>query len=80
MPVAAALAVLVCVAAVGLAHLAVHSPRSDHALGAAMIVLVALPLLTISPVAAAGLLLAVVVSFRLRRNVPARVPREWTLR
>jgi hypothetical protein len=72
------LALLVAVAAVGLAHLAVHGSVTDHRLGVAMIVLVATAMIAMSPFASALLLLVSAMSVRLRPTVPARVPREWT--
>lgn len=71
-------AVLVCVAAMGLLHLAVHADAREHAIASSIVAAVALPIALVRPEAAVLLFLAAVGSRRLRNPaVPDRVPADW---
>ncbi len=70
--------VLVCVACLGLLHLAVHANAREHAVASSIVAAVALPVALVRPEAAALLFLMAVGSRRLRNPaVPDRVPVEW---
>ncbi|HVF74011.1 MAG TPA: hypothetical protein VM938_03095 [Acidimicrobiales bacterium] len=70
--------VLVCVAAMGLLHLAVHAEAREHAIASSIVAAVALPLALVRPEVAVLLFLVAVGSRRLRNPaVPDRVPAEW---
>lgn len=69
---------LVCVAAVGLAALAVHGEAWEHAVAAAVVAAVSVPLLVVRPEVGVMLLLAAMVTGRLRLpSVPDTVPADW---
>lgn len=70
----------VCVTAVGLAVLAVHASALEHTIAAAVIAAVAVPLLIVRPEVGAMLLLAALLTGRLRGSglaVPDTVPSDW---
>lgn len=73
--------VLVCTAGMGLLYLAVHASPYEHAVAAAVVGAVALPVAVVRPEAGVMLMLLAVGTRRLRRPaVPDRVPVEWTER
>ena len=75
---AVGLSVLVCVTAVGLAALAVHAAAWEHAVAAAVVAALSMPLLVVRPEVGAMLLLAAVLTGRLRLPmVPDTVPADW---
>lgn len=78
MPDAVSFTILVCVAAMGLLHLAVHADERDHAIAVSVVAAVAVPMALVQPVVAGLLLLVAAGSRRLRTPaVPDRVPVEW---
>lgn len=78
MPDAVSFSILVCAAAIGLLHLAVHAPAREHAVASSMVAAVALPIALVRPEAAIMLLLLAYGTRRLRNPaVPDRVPRDW---
>lgn len=78
MPDAMSFTILVCVAAMGLVHIAVHADAREHAIASSVVAAVAFPVALVQP-EAAGLLLLLAVGTRRLRNpaVPDRVPVEW---
>lgn len=80
MPGVLGLTMLVCVATVGLTHLAVRGRPVEHLLGVAVVFGVAFPLLFVTPFAAALLMLAAVWTRRLAgaiEPIPDRLPPTW---
>jgi hypothetical protein len=70
--------VLVCVTALGLLYLAVHANPREHTIASAIVAAVALPVLVVRPEAGLMLLLAAVLTGRLRMPpVPDTVPLDW---
>lgn len=75
---AIALSILVCTVGLGLGLLAVHAPAVEHAIAAAVVGAVALPVAVVRPEAAVMLMLLAVGTGRLRTPaVPDRVPVDW---
>lgn len=78
MPEAMSFTILVCAAAIGLLHLAVHAPPREHAVASSVVAAVALPIALVRPEAAAMLMLLAYATRRLRNPaVPDRVPHDW---
>ena len=78
MPDAVSFTILVCAAAMGLLHLAVHADAREHAIAASIVAAVAFPIALVRPEAAVLLFLSAVGSRRMRTPaVPDRVPSEW---
>ncbi|MDQ1444087.1 MAG: hypothetical protein QOI20_551 [Acidimicrobiaceae bacterium] len=81
MPGALGLTLLVCVAAVGLMHLALCRPRVEHTVGLAVVGGIAFPLLLAATPAAVLLMLSCGWSRRLAGarvpRVPDRLPPSW---
>lgn len=72
------LSMFVCVAVLGLALLAVHASVWEHAVAAAVVAAVSLPLLVVRPEVGTMLLLAAALTGRLRGPaVPDTVPADW---
>jgi hypothetical protein len=70
--------VLVCVVALGLLYLAVHADPREHVIASAIVGAVALPVLVVRPEAGLMLVLAAVLTGRLRvPPVPDTVPVDW---
>ena len=75
---AIAFSLLVCTAGMGLLYLAVHASPYEHAVAAAVVGAVALPVSVARPEAGIMLMLLAVGTRRLRTPpVPDRVPVEW---
>ena len=78
MPDAMSFSILVCAAALGLLHLAVHAEPREHAVAASIVAAVALPIALVRPEAAAMLILLAAGTRHLRGPaVPDRVPHDW---
>ena len=70
--------ILVVVVAVGLVALAVHGAAWEHAVAAAVVAAVSVPLLVVRLEVGAMLLLAAVLTERLRLpRIPDTVPADW---
>lgn len=75
---AIAFSLLVCTAGMGLMYLAVHASSYEHAVAAAIMGAVALPVSVVRPEAGIMLMLLAVGTRRLRTPpVPDRVPVDW---